>query len=207
MRMNVLRHALLVTMLATTAAWGTPKTDRSIERKPLANRIASQLAKQDSAAVANSLHYPPSYTASEREQDVADVKKSFEFLFSLFGTVSNVKPHHLPVDSYELTFSGGLLPYWESLSPIDSVDFVYTAHFDKAGPGIIKIILFQHPSFAAPQVWRAGFGLIADRTDAKQFIIQTFQQHSVLMGDPLPPELLKQLENMPPVKSSPSSEE
>ena len=159
------------------------------EAETLANRVIELLANQDAEAVARLMHYPPGYTAKEREDDIAGVRTSINFLLLRFGEVSQVKRENGPIVFFEIGCAGGDLPYWQSLSPLKTLNLIYLARFSNLGVGVIKICIFRHENVSKAEIQSVWFGLPASRADAKSEIASAMKDMMRLKGKPLPPNI------------------
>ena len=160
----------------------------------LTNRVIELLSKDDPRSVARLMHYPAAYTEKQREEDVAGVETCMSFLLRRFGTPSAAKRAIRPMAFFEIGGGGGDLPYWQSLSPFETYDIIYSAHFSRLGAGVIKVRVFRHPSGSKPEVQWVGFGLLAARADAKSEMMSMAKEMMRLKGIPLPPNIDEILE-------------
>jgi hypothetical protein len=198
---------LAISLLLAGTAYSAPQTDPDAEREALANGVVDMLAKSETARAASSIHYPAAYSQAEREKDVASVAESLDFLIERFGTLIEFEKRRTPIDFYSAEVSGGTVEYWASLSPLDTIDFVYSAEFSKSGSGVIILSLFRRPSFTGPQVFRLGFGLPLSRPGAKAFIIDATVDMLKSMELSLPPNIRELIESSIQVERFETNEE
>lgn len=152
----------------------------------------------DSRAVAELMHYPPSYTPEERKSDLTDVENGIRFLLERFGRVSDVKREEGHVSFFEVGGGGGDMGYWKSLSPMETVDVIYSAKFSKLGRGVIKIRIFWHGDGSAPGIFAVGFGLPVGRSDARTQIASAMRDMMSVRGEAVPPDFESRFEKMAP---------
>ena len=103
------------------------------------------------------LHYPPSYSLAEREEDAAGVTQFLVTHLEAFGSPTEPELHREPVTTVDSGVSGGSVPYWAKLSPFDSAQFLYRVTFSKAGAGFLKFVVFHHPDSDNPEVQSIWF--------------------------------------------------
>jgi hypothetical protein len=190
MRTLVLASAVLIAMASLCAA----ESAAPHEAETLGNRVVELLSKQDSRSVARLMHYPAAYTRKQREEDMAGVESLISFFLRRFGTPTAVKREQGTVAFFEIGGGGGDLPYWQSLSPFETFDLIYSAQFSKLGAGILKVRIFRHPSVGQPEIQSVGFGLPTTRADAKSEMVSAAKEMMRLKGMPLPPNIDEILE-------------
>jgi hypothetical protein len=152
-----------------------------------ATRIAEALSKGDVPTVAQSLHYPPSYTAKEKAEDIAGVSTSLAFLLGRFGLPKNPTVTNQSRVFFHLGTTGGTVPYWESVSPYKNRLFIYDVDFANFGRGVLVVELIALNGGVPKTVRGVEFGLLADQTDAKKRIVNAFEGLLTHMGEELPP--------------------
>ena len=183
---------LLSTMLALIALvvpWSQLQADSPADEGALALRIAELISRADLSGAAAALHYPPSWSDEQREQDAAAVERSLQFYTEQFGTVSGVTPQLEPILFYEVGAGGGDMPYWQNISPSVVNDYLFSVKFSKLGEGLLKIRAVRHPTVPMPTIQSIGFGLPAAREGAKAKIIEVTKGLLRLKGMQLPPNI------------------
>lgn len=202
------RFLVLLTLVSLQPSIpGTATTSRAEAQQSLASRAVDLLERRDTSALAALLHYPPT-AQTERAKDIAAVEKMLQFLLSRFGAPSEVKPWRGgAVSFFEVGVSAGTIEYWQSLSPFETIDNVYSAKFERFGFGIVKIEAFKHAAMTTPQVRTVAFGLLTSRSDAKSLIIQATRDMMAVMEVPLPPNIVELLDQqLRPVDYRPPEE-
>ena len=160
----------IIVSLITIGCSGHQVREFEGSHKSISESIVTLLVQGDVKSVASKLHYPISYTSSERTQGESDVKESLAFLLQRFGSVSRVELHTKAIQFYEIGISGDNLKYWESLSPIQTKDFVYKVKFSKLGDGVLKVSVFTTAS--GTEVRGIFFGLEPSKPNARGIIIE-----------------------------------
>jgi hypothetical protein len=176
-------------LLATTIAFVVlSATARADPGQSAASQIVDNLARSDVRAVASSLHYPPTYTAEEREADIASVSKSLRFLLDRFGAPKNLRTTAERHVFFHVGTSGGDVPYWESISPYPNRVVVFQTDFANLGPGFVMVELISLDGGAPRVIKGVEFGLPAETPGSKQQILHQFEAMLTHMGVALPPD-------------------
>ena len=172
---------LLVPLAALSCAAQDVRDETDLRRT--ARSIVRLLSQEDVTNVASQFHYPPSYTHQQKAEDQAHVEMNLRFLLDRFGSVSDVSQLSNPIDFIEVGVSGGILPYWETLSPLQTLDFVYSAVFGHIGAGVIKVSFFQYG--AGWELRGIAFGLPMTTPDAlsiMETIMRELSDHMEQVG-------------------------
>lgn len=179
--MNRLAQAafLMVAVAAVSAQAGPDRVTPT--------RIVDALSKGDAQTVARSLHYPPNYTAKEKDEDIAGVSKSLSFLLERFGLPKNPTATHERRVFFHVSSSGGNIPYWESVSPYKNQMVVYDVDFANFGRGVLVVELIALDGGVPQTVRGVEFGLLVDHPDAKKRIVSVTEGLITHMGVELPP--------------------
>ena len=156
----------------------------------VAERTVRALERGDAQAAAAQLHYPPSYSASERAEDAAAVATSLSFLLNRFGRPARSEPRRGAASFFEVGAGGGDMPYWQSLSPFRTLDFVYDAWFEHFGPGFLVVRVLVPVSGPAREVQRMGFALPIDPPSKRRIAEATRDLFSLKGRGDLPIEQL-----------------
>lgn len=188
---SILLSALVVAAILTCGKAEERTQDKS---EDIALRIAHLIADHDTNAAAALLHYPSTYSTQERDHDSEEVAKSLSFLLEEFGDISELSRHLKSAVFFEIGVGGGDIPYWESLSPLNITDYLYSANFAKLGPGFLRIRIFRHPTLPGPAVRSIDFALPAMRGDTKAKLISIMKRFFEFKGQQLPPDIDEILE-------------
>lgn len=180
-----MNRLLLAISLAFVVLSTTAKADLA---QCAARQIVDSLARSDVRAVASSLHYPPTYTAEERDDDVASVSKLLRFLLDQFGEPGNLRTTAERHVFFRLGTSGGDVPYWESISPYPNRMVVFQVDFAKLGPGFVMVEMISLDGGAPHVVKGVELGLPAEKSGSKEQILQQFEAMLTHMGVALPPD-------------------
>jgi hypothetical protein len=181
---------LIFALLADSGAADTADLGAARELAREAIRLAMVPNPRD---LADRLHYPPVYSESERKEDSLGVSESLQFLFERLGTPRDSRLYEEPVFLYEFGVTGGTLPYWESLSPISSIQFVYSVLFSHAGSGFLKFVIFRPSPNSSWEIQAVSFGL-PESPAAKVQMIELMLDLSAKKGLTLPPNYRHLLE-------------
>ena len=100
-----------------------PESQDRPSAQELVARTVQMLVRGDIRSVAESMHYPPSYTAEERTKDVTSTGAGLDFTAQAFGQISDPKPHTELATFYEVGGSGG------TVGNIDLTSTRRTQHF------------------------------------------------------------------------------
>lgn len=169
-------------------------------------RFAKLAANADAKSMAKLFHYPPSYSEAERREDQEAVAESLEWLLSKTGTPQDVAARNVPADFYEVGVFGGDNPYWESISPIDEIQFLYDVTFPNLGPGYLKILLLRPKSGSSGEIHMAGIGIPTTTPGAKERAIELVLGLIEQSGTPTPPGIREALEQqLQPSHAAPGS--
>lgn len=167
----------------------------SSDSENLANRVIELLAKQEHQAVAHLMHYPPTYTENHRKEDAEGIGSDISFLLGRFGSPTEVKRENGLMAFFTITVGGGDVPYWQSISPFETYDFIYSVHFSNLGVGEILVRIFRNPKDNKPEIQSLGFGLPVTRPDAKSEVASAIKGMMQRNGIALPPNIDQILEN------------
>ncbi|KPJ61577.1 MAG: hypothetical protein AMJ46_00255 [Latescibacteria bacterium DG_63] len=107
------------------------------------DHVVTMLASGDVDSVVTMLHYPPSYSKEELASEVAGIAGAIKFLLAKLGSLDVLEPFSGETLCYDIGLSAGDPGYWESLSPLNTVDLVYKGKFDKFGGGFVSISFFE----------------------------------------------------------------
>jgi hypothetical protein len=129
-----------------------------------ADSILGLLSKGETGTIASLLHYPPSYTEQQRNDDVADVHEQLDFLSQRFGKISHAVLAKEHLETLDIGVSGGTSEYFDSLDSFEYVDFTYATTFAHEGAGAIKIAFLRLKTGLVP--WRISFCLLKSGPDA-----------------------------------------
>lgn len=154
----------------------------------MANRTVQAFERADGNAAAALLHYPPSYSASERADDAAAVADSFSLFLDRFGRPGQIVPTREVPSFFEVGAGGGDMPYWRSISPFRTLDFVYEAWFANFGPGFLVVRVLVPAEGPPREVQRVGFGLPVDPL-SKRRVVEVTRALFVLKKAPEIPNL------------------
>lgn len=112
----------------------------------IGDHVMRMIAAGHVDSVVGALHYPPSYSDREVASDVAALEDAFTFLLAELGTFEGFE--HFPGEAlcYDIGLSAGDVAYWESLSPLKTVELKYAVKFSDFGRGIVNISLFETKS-------------------------------------------------------------
>jgi hypothetical protein len=187
MRVCLVATAIL---LASPIAAGSDLTSAKV----LADRAIQLIERGSAEDVAELLHYPPTYTEAERKEDSGAVADSIRFLLGRTGQISNPKPWLKPAEFFEVGAGGGDMPYWQSLSPLRTIDYVYSVQYEKLGSGFLKVRAFKHPSIPKPAIMSIGIGFPVADPDSKKLVIALIRGLTEHKGHQAPPNLEEILE-------------
>lgn len=163
----------LVLLLLAAAPMASRADEQSVDAAAkLADRVVAAIAGEDPRSAAALLHYPASYDAKTRAEDVKKVRETIGVLIGYFGRVSGAAHEEQQVTYFEIGGGGGDVPYWKAKSPYTARNIVYRVKFAKAGAGVVRVRTFEDPIAAAPEVESIAFGLRASRPNAKRDIIE-----------------------------------
>jgi hypothetical protein len=138
-------------------------------------------------------HYPVTYSTEEVKSDASGVAASLQFILDRFGAPRNLKPVS-ESSFYELGAFGGTNEYWRSLSPFESITFVYSAEFSRIGAGYFKVQVFKHHTRESREIQSIGFGIPESTPNAKAMAIDLILALMEARQMPTPPNFRELLE-------------
>ena len=112
----------------------------------IGDRMMRMIAAGHVDSVVGALHYPPTYSDKQVASDVAALEDALKFLLAELGTFEGFE--HFPGEDlcYEIGLSAGDVAYWESLSPLKTVELNYAVKFSKFGRSMVAVSLFETKS-------------------------------------------------------------
>jgi hypothetical protein len=182
MHIRIVSTAIL---LASSIAAGSDLTSTKV----LADRAIKLIEGGSAEDVSELLHYPPTYTEAERKKDSGAVADTIRFLLGRTGRISNPRPWLRPAEFFEVGMGGGDMPYWQSLSPFRTTDYVYSVRYEKLGSGFLKVRAFAHPSIPEPALMSIGIGFPVADPDSKKLVIALIRGLEEHKGRQAPPNL------------------
>ena len=183
--------AFLIWTISACALAAEPPTNS--EPIQLAQQAVELAEASNTADLAALFHYPPTYSQGEREEDIAGIASLLSFIFSEFGKPAGTRTHTDPASYYEVGLFGSTIPYWESLSPFHTEQFVYSTSFSNAGSGFLIINIFKHNQSEIFEVQSFGVAL-SETSTAKEKVIDLMIRGYERDGKPLPPGFRDTLE-------------
>lgn len=166
---------LAATLLVSMSVWfncedsgiGGPSPNQ-LEKN--ASEIVDLLRSRNLEEIANTLHYPGSYTAEELARDRKSVEEGLQFLTGEFGAVRDVTRQIAPVNFFEIGVSGGDLEYWkEYVKTGTQKNIEYRVTFSKIGPGILRVTYIK--GNGQWEVRSVDFGIEATTPGARETIL------------------------------------
>jgi hypothetical protein len=181
--------ALVSTCFGFALACATPSSPIDAARS-VADRTVQAIERGDVAAAAAQLHYPPSYTKSQRSDDAAAVAESLTLFLTRFGRPGQIEPRRdaSAFAFFEVGAGGGDLPYWQAVSPFRTLDFVYEAWFENFGPGFLVVRVLVPGAGLPREVQRLGFALPVDPL-SKRRVVEVMAALFALKNAPQIPDL------------------
>jgi len=155
------------------------------ESDQVAARAIDALSKKDISKLAGLIHYPVDFTPEEVREDSEGISAGLAFLFERFGNPKDIRPHTGPSRFFEIGMFGGTTEYWESLSPFESRDYLFTATFD-FGTGFIKIRTFRHAQRNEPQIQAVAMGIPTHIPNSKTLAADAMVGMMKAMEIPIP---------------------
>ena len=188
--------ALVATILASCRA-GEFDPESVPEAQEMANRAVDLLCEGDYEAVAELLHYPPSYTPEQLATDKADVRVGLELLAGEVGLCTAPEPQNQPVEFYQVGVSGGDVPYWQSL-PNGGLDqsYRYKVRYGKLGDGIVQVTLVEESGKWA--VRSVDLGLETAREGAREIMLDLGEKLAAALTPLEPGDFRKRADGVVP---------
>jgi len=184
----------LLTCIAWALACASPPSPLDAARS-VADDTARALERGDARAAAARFHYPPSYSDSQREADAAAVAESLALFLARFGHPGQIEPRRQASAFFEVGAGGGDMPYWQSISPLRTLDFAYDVWFANFGPGFLVVRVLV-PSEGLPrEVQRLGFALPVD-PQSKRRVAEVARDLFALKKRPMIPAIEQPLDRI-----------
>jgi hypothetical protein len=165
----------------------------------LATRTVGLLVRGEFQPVAESMHYPPSYTPAQRQKDVTTTAAGLDLTAREFGEISDPKLHAGSAEFYEVGGSGGSVAYLSSMKPYYSGQFLFDAKFSKLGDGYVRIAVIQLTADAGFEVLGVYFGLQAT-PHSKATLADITRRQLIHMNVPITPDLERQIDALKPIQ-------
>jgi hypothetical protein len=134
----------------------------------IARRVAEGFVAGNFQSALGDLHCPPSYSSSRCAEDRSDVERSLLYLSTELGRPSQFDgPSDVPYLAYNVSVTGGELPYWQAISPFDTQESLYRVEFPKYGTALVRVTLVRLGDTKVPEIYEAGVALPASNPQAK----------------------------------------
>ena len=157
----------------------------------IADDVMEMIVAGDVESVVDVLHYPPSYSKEQIASDSAALRDALAFLLGKFGELKDFERFSGEALCYDIALSAGDVAYWESLSPLSTVELMYAGDFGKFGPGIVSISLFETKS--GVDLRAVVFRLAASAPKAREKVIDIYvemaRRQAESLGEDLPENL------------------
>jgi hypothetical protein len=185
---------LILSLVSGVSSGGPSQLGVANEARALAKRAVVLLENDKSRAVASLMHYPPTYSADERAKDINSVGDGLELTLKELGTPTQFRDLHGLALSYEVSESGGNVPYLRSLSPAYAADFFYEVTYSKQGHGFLTVRVMQLNSKSPAEILSVRLGLPAANPASKTTMIEITGMQLARIGVPMSQALQQQIE-------------
>ncbi|UCG52934.1 MAG: hypothetical protein JSW58_05080 [Candidatus Latescibacterota bacterium] len=182
---------LLVVFCASSVFAQTAPSEAPDSLWVIGDQVMAALGRGDVGSVAEMLHYPSSYSKEEKATDAAGVKDALEFLLTKLGALQGFERFIGDAVWYEVTLSGGDIGYWESLSPLNTVDLAYRGNFGKFGGGMVSVSFFETSSGMDIRavIVRVDPSVQGARETVIDMFVELIQRQAKKTGEPVPDNL------------------
>jgi F420-0:gamma-glutamyl ligase-like protein len=152
-------------------------------------------------SVAKAMHYPPTYTPEERQNDMSSTGAGLDLMAREFGAVTGLKPYTGTGMFFEVGGTGGDVPYLSSLRPHASAQYLYKATFAKNGVGCIRVMVIQLTASSPYEILGVYFGLPAANAHSRTAVLDVTRKQLIQMQVPVTPDVERQIEaSLKPVR-------
>jgi len=185
---------LILPLVSGVSSGGPSQLGVANEARALAKRAVVLLENDKSRAVASLMHYPPTYSADERAKDINSVGDGLELILKELGTPTQFRDLHGLALSYEVSESGGSIPYLRSLSPAYASDFLYEVTYSKQGHGYLTVRVMQLNSKSPAEILSVRLGLPTANPASKTTMIEITRMQLARLGVPMSQALQQQID-------------
>lgn len=169
--MKVIASALALCSLLVACVFNTDEAAHRAEYAEAGQEAIQLLRSNQFQAVANRMHYPPTYTPKELEKDRTDVSRALAFLASEFGRFESAERATGVFTFYNLEVRSGEANYWEKQQNNGQDGFLrYRVNYERLGPGFLKVSFYDRNDVF--ELRSVSFELDASQPGAKYRIVE-----------------------------------